>query len=349
MVTKILAAISVMLLMLAVACSSEDASTTAVQVAEPTSTPYATYTPEPTYTATPIPEPTPTVAPTFTPEPTATATAIPTPTATSTPTATPTPTGWEVYENSQSEEAFVQLRTVLTISNYTSVIAKYPDYAQAYNLRGLAHGERGSFEEAVADLTVAITLVPDGYRAYEYRANAYASLRDYGKALDDYTKILSLTPENANAYFFRGLVWTDLMSHSKALEDYTAAIDIEPKHFAAYYFRGMENRDLENYHAAIEDYSTALEGINSGICAGMVKEVSCPKLEDLYLGRGLCYSALGRKDVFHYWEKAISDYTAAIEIDPSNPYLYQVRSVAYWAIGDYEKKTRDEEKARSLE
>ena len=83
---KILAAISVMLLMLVVACSSKDANTTAVQVAEPTSTPYATYTPEPTSTevptatATPLPEPTSTVAPTSTPEPTATATPIPEPT-----------------------------------------------------------------------------------------------------------------------------------------------------------------------------------------------------------------------------------------------------------------------------
>jgi hypothetical protein len=89
---KVIAALSVMLLMLAVACSSEDTNTTAVSVVDPTSTPSATYTPEPTSTATPIPEPTPTVAPTSTPEPTATATIVPTPTSTSTPTATPTQT-----------------------------------------------------------------------------------------------------------------------------------------------------------------------------------------------------------------------------------------------------------------
>ena len=97
MVTKILAALSVMLLMLVVACSSKDANTTAVQVAEPTSTPYATYTPEPTstevptVTATPLPEPT-TAAPTSTPTPIGHATATPTSVPVATPTSTPTPT-----------------------------------------------------------------------------------------------------------------------------------------------------------------------------------------------------------------------------------------------------------------
>jgi hypothetical protein len=90
MVTKILAALSVVLVMLVVACSSEESSTTAVQVADPTSTPYATYTPEPTSTEVPTATATPLPEPTSTPEPTATATIVPTPT--STPTVTPTPT-----------------------------------------------------------------------------------------------------------------------------------------------------------------------------------------------------------------------------------------------------------------
>jgi hypothetical protein len=90
MMTKIIAALSV-LLMLAVACSSEESvastvdieATVEARVATAIASQLATTakpapTPEPTSTATPVPEPTPTVAPTSTSVPTATATATPT-------------------------------------------------------------------------------------------------------------------------------------------------------------------------------------------------------------------------------------------------------------------------------
>ena len=76
--TKMIASLSLVFLMLIVTCSSEDASTPVVQVADPTSTSYPTYTPDPTSTTTPLPEPTPIVAPTSTPELTATPTSVPT-------------------------------------------------------------------------------------------------------------------------------------------------------------------------------------------------------------------------------------------------------------------------------
>mgnify|MGYP003312630920 CR=1 FL=1 len=81
---KVMAYLCMLLFMLSVACSSEDASVPVAQVAASTSTPQATDIPETTATEIPMPTATPsnspTPGPTFTPLPIATHTATPGPT-----------------------------------------------------------------------------------------------------------------------------------------------------------------------------------------------------------------------------------------------------------------------------
>ena len=48
-----------------------------------------------------------------------------------------------------------------------------PDYAEAYNNRGVAHGNKGNFDRAIEDFNIAMQLKPDYADAYNNRGEAY--------------------------------------------------------------------------------------------------------------------------------------------------------------------------------
>ena len=67
-----------------------------------------------------------------------------------------------------------------------------------------------------------------------------------------------------------------------------------------------------------------------------------PKFAVAYLDRGFTYSKLGEDD------RAISDYNKAIEINPRYAVAYYNRGRAYYLKGEYDKSWEDVKKARDL-
>jgi len=89
---------------------------------------------------------------------------------------------------------------------YTEAIRLNPDYAHAYNNRGLARYAKGDLDAALKDYTEAIRLNPDYAMAYLNRGTAYAK-GDLDLALKDYTEAIRLSPDYARAYYNRALIW----------------------------------------------------------------------------------------------------------------------------------------------
>ncbi|MEI8140858.1 MAG: tetratricopeptide repeat protein [bacterium] len=78
-----------------------------------------------------------------------------------------------------------------------------------------------------------------------------------------------------------------------------------------------------------------------------------PRFAPAYINRGNAYNKLTtpKADTAFYDEqlaKAISDYSKAIEIDPSNGQTYYLRGVSSYVKGDYKQSYVDIQKARSL-
>ncbi|HOY31095.1 MAG TPA: tetratricopeptide repeat protein [Bacteroidales bacterium] len=63
-----------------------------------------------------------------------------------------------------------------------------------------------------------------------------------------------------------------------------------------------------------------------------------PAYTDAYYNRGVSYGNLGQ------WEKAIADLTRVIELDPKSVMAYSNRSVAYGNLGQYDKSISDNSK-----
>jgi tetratricopeptide (TPR) repeat protein len=68
-----------------------------------------------------------------------------------------------------------------------------------------------------------------------------------------------------------------------------------------------------------------------------------PRYADAYYNRGVAYGEKGD------WDKAIPDYSKAIEINPKDAEAYDNRGLAYYRKGDYDKACSDWNRACELE
>ena len=143
------------------------------------------------------------------------------------------------------------------ITDYTNAIELDPEYAEAYNYRGIAYLSNGDFDNAIADYTEAIELDQEFTDAYKDRATAYFGSSDFDNAITDYTKAIQLDPDDTNTYNYRGLAHFGNSEVDKAIDDFSRAIQLKPDSAAAYYNRGIIQLSLQNWEEAKTDLTTA--------------------------------------------------------------------------------------------
>ena len=81
------------------------------------------------------------------------------------------------------------------LNDFDRTIELKPDYAEAYNGRGMVKNVLRQPEAAIGDFDKAIELDPDHARAYTTRGVAKASLNRVQEAKADYEKALELAEE----------------------------------------------------------------------------------------------------------------------------------------------------------
>ncbi|MDR1506838.1 MAG: tetratricopeptide repeat protein [Treponema sp.] len=147
------------------------------------------------------------------------------------------------------------------IDDYNQTIQVEPNYAAAYNNRGLAYYHQRDYDRAIADFNQAITLDPAYADAWNNRGLAYYAKRDYGKALADYTQALTLDPGLALAYNGRACVYLAQQNHAQALADVNQAIRLWPREAAWYVTRGeifLDMKDSKQRARARQEFEMAL-------------------------------------------------------------------------------------------
>ena len=143
------------------------------------------------------------------------------------------------------------------IIDYTNAIKLDPEYAEAYNYRGISYLSNGDFDNAIADYTEAIELDQEFTDAYKDRAIAYLGGGDFYNAITDYTKATQLDPDDTSIYNYRGLAHFRNSDADKAIDDFSRAIQLKPDSADAYYNRGIVGLSLQNWEEAKADLTTA--------------------------------------------------------------------------------------------
>ncbi len=79
------------------------------------------------------------------------------------------------------------------IKECTKAIELAPDFAEAYNARGIAYVQKNELNQAIADFDKAIELDPELAKAYNNRGYTYYLKGEVAKAISDFEKFIEVS------------------------------------------------------------------------------------------------------------------------------------------------------------
>ena len=103
----------------------------------------------------------------------------------------------------------------------------------AYLNRGVAHFNRGEFDQAIADAGKAIEFNPKLSYAYLNRGRAYQAKGKYSPAIADFDKAIEVNSTSAFFYYYRGIAHRSKNEFTLAIADFQKAMELDPKFTAA--------------------------------------------------------------------------------------------------------------------
>ncbi len=271
------------------------------------------------------------------------------------------------------------------LTNYSEAIYDFnqsieldPNNDSAYTARGKAKiFSKDDFKGAILDFNEAIKLNPNNALAYSHRGSAKQFISDKNGAISDLKKAIELgykdaiellnevleTNQEAFSLMTSGMEKLYNGNLQGSIYDLTKAIQKEPKFSDAYSLRAEAKRGLDDNIGALEDFSTAIKlnpnneqdyynlaNIYAGIAGeeekaimNYTKAIDLKPDYDLAIGnRGMCKYKLGRK------LEAIKDLDKAIEINPKSYINYNNRGFVQSELANYDAAISDHQKAISL-
>lgn len=84
--------------------------------------------------------------------------------------------------------------------DYGGAIRPNPNYASAFNNRGLAYNAKGQMDRPIEDYTRAIELNPGEAKTFNNRWFTYRDKGEYDRAIEDYDEAIRLDPNYAIAF-----------------------------------------------------------------------------------------------------------------------------------------------------
>ena len=230
------------------------------------------------------------------------------------------------------------------IAALSEAIGLDPDYAEAYNNRGLALYEKKEYAQALKDFKQAITINPNDEKAHNNIALVYYQQGDYSNAENYYNIALSLSgeekPYHADIYNNLGVIYAAKGMDQKALDAYGKAIRITDTkdlgYTDAFYNRANLLYDQKRYDEAIVDYMVVIDFFENSV--DVYHDFS-----SAYYNRGLCYHNTGQYDA------AISDYERALQRKPDFVWAHYSTGLAYFMKKDYQKALSAYHKALDID
>lgn len=256
------------------------------------------------------------------------------------------------------------------IRDYSAAAAIEPDNAFAYYNRGITQDRSGNISAACSDFAKAISIQPRNVDFLHNYGNCLRKLEKYDAAVGVYSKVLELSPKGGvfKAYFNRGVCLEKLEQMDGALLDYNQALHLQPKHLQALINRAnvlLVKNKLDDSLVDLEAAKTAgsmtmkqrvlMATIKANILEKQgnlreaLKEIESAlhlEAKTTHFGDSdttLLFST--RANIYKSMEeynKAISDLTSALQMNPPNPSTcYSIRGFCWRKLGNFEEAASD--------
>ena len=237
-----------------------------------------------------------------------------------------------------TQTAWAQSTTINAASTQSDESQKKPRDANEYdeNARmGMYYAvmcelssAKGQTEQAKVYAENAVTFLQNPSDDFEFYAKgaAYVVLEKYDLALVNFDQAIQLDPQKIIAYIRRGRIHSQRGNFARALADFDKAIQLEAERSAGIeQSKVFSKREKDPSSADIQrDPRPWFENLRPGAA---------------YIDRGRTYIQQEDND------RAIADFTKAIELDPEGASAYNHRGVAYANKLDFDSAIADFDKA----
>jgi tetratricopeptide (TPR) repeat protein len=134
-----------------------------------------------------------------------------------------------------------------------------PQSVTALMNRGAAYGNKGDYDNAIADFNAVLRINPAHAAAYAERGLSFSRKGDKAKAIADYETAIRLNPKLATAYNNRGTAYMARGDQARALTDYNEAIRLSPNSILFRTNRGILLSNRGETADALADFNKVLE------------------------------------------------------------------------------------------
>ena len=245
------------------------------------------------------------------------------------------------------------------ISAFNTAIELDPDEAEYYRNRGVCYHMKKDDGLAIVDYFRAIQLNPRNADYYRDRGVSYHAKNDFAQAIADFTKAIEINPSKADYYSERGMSHRKGGDEKSAILDFNKALELDPTQRAIGNFTKPIN--ITSAEESARRDKRALEAdqkmrqTQEALAAADRKRREARRQEEgrrqsnaqaeanKYRNTGLSYYNAGD------FNRAIENFTKAIELTPSNAANYLNRGVSYDMKGDERLARRDYNKSLELD
>lgn len=200
-------------------------------------------------------------------------------------------------------------------------IAKEPEEARHYLVRGSLLFDLQQFERAIADFTKALRLdYTNMHEAFLLRSLAHLALEELELALDDAISFRDVRPSDPRAQGLLGALMID--SPQDAVDHFTRQIQLDERNPQAFVNRAWAIQHLHGYEKqALQDYESALK-LNSNFMPALGSQAAL-------------LMRLERP------AEALVAMNRTVHLAPLQPILYFNRALAHLALHDYRRALAD--------
>jgi tetratricopeptide (TPR) repeat protein len=245
----------------------------------------------------------------------------------------------------------------MALADYNRAIELEPRLSDAYRNRGKVLAEQRNPDQALADYNRAIELSNDDPTAFLWRGAAYSMSGNYDRASDDFNRALTLKQnlkqDLSDVYINRGNAHLRRGDNGQAITEYSQALGQILYDPEVYYNRGFAYQNTGQDQLASDDYQQAFNlsqdkpeysRINAD-ASRRLKEIQANRTSMAHKNRGIAFLKRGGpRDN----ERAINEFTRALERIQYDPEVYLNRGVAYQNTGNAQLAGADYGKALTL-
>ena len=223
--------------------------------------------------------------------------------------------------------------------SFTKVLSRDPNFALAYEKRGLAYLELGQYDSALQDYKRVIQSQNPDTELLQQIGRTHLNLKDYSEATRFYTKAIDTNPKLSNAYIGRGVAYYKQQKYWNALDDFNQVLEINAKSIQAYLGRGLIYAQLSGFEKSTEEYVQALMLANNEHLKIEPDEL-VPDSQITYLSLGMARYTKDNKT------GAIAELEKSLELDPTYIQAYLLKGIIFFEQEKYELALTVLEQAR---